>query len=276
MPKKGHTEEQNLRLRVPASRHLPPLPESMKSYSAVCGSRGKGHAAQRRQPVADRIVGVLFGRSRALLHLRELVSIVVAVGLGHAIQCIELRLAVAGVVVGVGGTIQSGGAALVQHRQQPREAVVGVVRVHRVRPRHLLQAAERVVGESELARPGDGQAIEPIQAVVRIGVAAAIGTEGRRLAVRASVIRVRIRIAFARQEGILRGHPDQPAHVVEGELVGATRGATSNDRHHSKYDLGQSTSTIVSTACDRLRCLSENWSVSCIHLRRPHTPDYYQ
>jgi len=32
----------DLRLRVPALRHLPPLSESMKSYSAVCGFRGAG------------------------------------------------------------------------------------------------------------------------------------------------------------------------------------------------------------------------------------------
>jgi hypothetical protein len=50
-----------------------------------------------------------------------------------------------------------------QHAQQIRHGIVGVVRAHAIGPRELESAAQRVIAEIELAGQRVRESIEPVQ-----------------------------------------------------------------------------------------------------------------
>ena len=105
-----------------------------------------------------------------------------------------------------------------QHAQQPRKIVVGVVGVDAVGARELRAAVQAVVAKRELPGQRVGQRAQSVKIVKRIDIGRAIG-RGEARAVRCRVEGVHRVVGHSRQERVLRRRPDQPPHVVVRETI---------------------------------------------------------
>ena len=101
--------------------------------------------AQRTQPIPYRVVAVALRGTTTLGYLLQLVNRVVAVIRRDPVEIVGLARPVAGKVIAVAGSVERRRSRLMQHAQEMRHRIVGVIRIDAVRPCQLRPPAQCVV-----------------------------------------------------------------------------------------------------------------------------------